>query len=317
MNKFLIASFIFVGIPFAAEASSSSPSLLQIAVFDWNTSTKHLEVQSLGSGTAIDHDLILTNKHVVTLKDGSTADFVLVCPAQYKSTHSVQCNIPAVVVSVHPKFDAALIRPISDIYLPSVRTATQVGSAGEQIRVYGFPRPTDGLQNFGGTRTMENIKKWQETGGSVEAKGDALTITRGKIKIVAQRKDTGEVYYLTDAKVNYGNSGGAAFDENGVFIGIPTLKDTESNALILTYPQLGEWISLNMNNPTQIADDVWKFYSQQIKSTKEDSSVTTTSSSIDWQRERRAPSKDTRNTKGTTKQTKMSSVRTTYFRSQR
>jgi hypothetical protein len=315
VKKFLIVCLLSVGIPLGVHASSA-PSLLQIAVFDWNTETKRLEVQSLGSGTAIESDLVLTNKHVVTLKDGTTADFVLICPAQSKSTHSVQCNIPAAVVAVHPKFDAALIRPMdSEVYLPRVRTALQIGSAGEHVRVYGFPRPIEDLQNFGGTRTMENIKKWQEVGGEIEAKGDALTITRGKIKIVAQRKDTGEMYYMTDVKVNYGNSGGAAFDETGVFIGIPTLKDTESNALILTYPQLAEWVSFNRINPAQIADDVWKFYSQQVKVQKENISVT--GSPINWQQERRAPSKDTRNTKGTTKQKKVAPIRTTYFRSRR
>ncbi len=294
------------------------PSLLQIAVFDWNTETKRLEVQSLGSGTAIKNNLILTNKHVVTLKDGTAADFVLICPARSKSAHSVRCNIPAAVVSLHPKFDAALIRPISsDVYLPRVRAATQVGRAGEQVRVYGFPRPADGLQNFGGTRTMENIKKWQEVGGEIEGRGDALTITRGKVKIVAQRKDTGELYYLTDVKVNYGNSGGAAFDETGGFIGIPTLKDTESNALILTYPQLNEWVSFNMENPAVVADAVWKFYNQQIKLPKENASLPVVSSPINWQQERRVPSKDARNTKGVMKQKKVSPIRTTYFRSQR
>ncbi|MCF7905614.1 serine protease [Candidatus Gracilibacteria bacterium] len=319
LSFFLLCAGLF--IPFIAQANSS-PSLLQIVVFDWNEISEELEVRSFGSGTAIEKDLVLTNKHVVTHEDGSIADFLLLCPAQSKATHSVECNIPAAVVAVHPEFDTALVRPLSSrVFFPRVRTALQRSSVGDRIRIYGFPRPSEGMQNFGSTKTFENIKKWQEEGGPIEARGDTLTITRGTIQIVAQRKDTGEIYYLTDVKVNFGNSGGAAFDETGVFVGIPTLKDTDSNALVLAYPQLQNWILLHRSERPNVLAEVLRFYHQQtskttVQSQKEEHSIDSLSQGLRWRMLRRIPRRlDPENEKA--QSSSFASIRTNYFRSKR
>jgi len=282
MKKLLFLVGIFLITPVFA-----SVELVQIVSFSWDGSK--LESLSLGSGTAIGPDLILTNKHVVTEDDGTSAEFILICPAKTKSTRAVDCNVPAVVLALHPKFDAALIRTLDDdVYLPQVRLGTHLRSKNEWIRVQGFPVPVEGLQNFGGNKTLENIRNWTKNGGVLTTAGDKLTITRGQIKQLAQRKDTGEIYYLTDVKVNHGNSGGAAFDRNGDFIGIPTLRDLNFNAFVLAYPQLQEWVSENANTPAIVDQEILDFYKTKIKTTKTISKVTTNTKSKNtsraWQR---------------------------------
>lgn len=51
--------------------------------------------------------------------------------------------------------------------------------------------------------------------------GNNITLTKGIIS--GTENINGMVMYKTDAKIDSGNSGGAVFDENGKFIGIPTL----------------------------------------------------------------------------------------------
>lgn len=245
----------------------ASVELVQIVTFSWDGS--NLKSLSLGSGTAIGPDLILTNKHVVTEEDGSAAEFILLCPAKNKSTRPVDCNVPAMVLALHPKFDAALVRTLDDdVYLPQVRLASQLRRKGGSIRVQGFPSPVEGLQNFGGKKTLENIRAWTKEGGSLQTAGDTLTITRGQITNLAQRKDTEEIYYLTDVKVSFGNSGGAAFDSNGEFIGIPTLRDKEYNAFILAYPQLRTWVNENANLSVEVDEDILDFYKTKVEGKK-------------------------------------------------
>ena len=64
--------------------------------------------------------------------------------------------------------------------------------------------------------------------------GDSLTVTDG---IVAGVENDGSTrYYKTSAKIEHGNSGGAAILENACFLGIPTLAirgSIESLAYIL------------------------------------------------------------------------------------
>lgn len=241
MKKFIL-TLILATIPFTTFASVE---LFQIVAFGWDSSTQKLSVVSMGSGTAIEKDLILTNKHVVQVDD-KIADFVVLCQADAKRTKGVKCEIPAGVVSVHPDFDAALIKPLSSHhYFPSVRVVSGEASIGTQVRLAGFPVPLEGtqLQGFGGTKTLEAVEDWVAgSGGPLEFEGDELTITRGNVVNKGLLSATGGRYLVTDAKVNFGNSGGAAFDQYGAYVGIPTLKDLNDNAYVLSYYQLQTWV---------------------------------------------------------------------------
>ncbi len=259
MKKFTLFLFgLFVFSP-AAFASVES---MQIVTFQWDAKARKLKPVATGSGTAIQKNLVLTNKHVVAVGESGVADFVLLCPAQTRSTRSVSCDMPAVVISMHEKYDAALIKPISEkVFLPHVKLAREIPKLGDRIRVEGFPvAAISGVQNFGGTATANKIKKWSQHGGSLEIGGDKLTITRGKITGSGKLKSTGGKYFLTNVKVNFGNSGGAAFDKNAEFIGIPTLRDKEFNALVLQYNQLKDWLDANEEAKPKVDSFVLAFY---------------------------------------------------------
>ncbi|MDH3324990.1 MAG: serine protease, partial [Candidatus Peregrinibacteria bacterium] len=87
----------------------ASPELVQIISLEWNEKTQKLEPISLGSGTIIDKNLILTAAHVVRKNNGDPADFCLLCLAGTKSSRTVNCDIAASVISIHENYDAALI----------------------------------------------------------------------------------------------------------------------------------------------------------------------------------------------------------------
>jgi len=125
-----------------------------------------------------------------------------------------------------------------------------------------------GFQNFGSRNTYERIKAWEKSGGTLVVGGDKVTITRGKIQNIARRESTGGIYYVTDSKVNFGNSGGAAFDEKRMFIGIPALRDKEYNALILAYPQLHNWVQRNKRKVPVVSKDVLGFYETRLRKPK-------------------------------------------------
>ncbi len=261
MRKILFALglLLFSPVTFATIGASG---LVQIVTFEWNGES--LKALSLGSGTAIDSNLILTNRHVVSKSDGTPADFLLLCPAKTKASQPVECNVAAGVVALHSQFDAALVRSLDEnVFLPRVPIAERLAQKGENIRINGFPLPVDSLQNFGGTQTLANVKAWESDGGTIRTGGDKLTVTRGVVQQLAKRVDTNEIYYLTNVKVNSGNSGGAAFDEHGSFIGIPTMRDREYNALVLAYPQLEEWIATERNNPAKVEEVVLNFYEKK------------------------------------------------------
>ena len=122
-----ILTFALAMLPFTTQASVE---MFQIVALDWEASQNALTVSSLGSGTAIDKNLVLTNKHVVAPK-GEAADFILLCQASDKRTQGVSCDITAGVIALHDQFDAALIKPLSSThYFPSVRIISGEASIG-------------------------------------------------------------------------------------------------------------------------------------------------------------------------------------------
>ena len=81
------------------------------------------------------------------------------------------------------------------------------------MRVVGFPVPDDSsAQNFGNTKTLAAFEAWQEDPAKgLDFKGDSPTTTRGKVLARFKLQNTGELFTQTDARVNFGNSGGGGF----------------------------------------------------------------------------------------------------------
>jgi len=250
-------------LPLCAFANAE---LVQIVAFSWDEQNEKLSPFSFGSGTAIDKDFVITNKHVVKV-EGKTADFLLLCPAQAQETRSVKCNVAAGISAMHNTIDVALIKTLDpDDFLLSVRPSASIRSTDDVIRIVGFPVP-DGssAQNFGGTKTLEAFEAWQKdpTKG-LNFKGDAPTTTRGKVLARYRLENTGELYTQTDARVNFGNSGGAAFDQFGSYIGIPTLKDSLGRSYILEYAQLDDWVRQYSNRKARVDNAAYSYYKKLV-----------------------------------------------------
>jgi S1-C subfamily serine protease len=165
-----------------------------------------------GSGTVSktsDNIFILTNKHVVTDVNGYGAD---ICKAAFPlDTNKVPLSWSATDYKILPTLDVASL-PISNptSYITNLANSKTNRCAvqppiGEEIAILGYP-----------------------TNGS---KTD-ITATEGIISGY-----DGD-YYITSAKVDHGNSGGAAIDiKNDCYLGIPTyyIGDVESLARILKW----------------------------------------------------------------------------------
>ncbi len=261
MKKILFLVLALGIFPFQVQAGTE---IMQILVFDWDDSRKSLTLKSLGSGTAIDDDLVLTNKHVIEYEEGVQGDFLILCQAQERQTSNADCRISAGVVAVHPEFDVALVRSISSsVFLPKVKVSNALGYKGQNVRIVGFPAPVEGVQNFGGQTASLAVETWlksPEEGLSI--KGDAPTTTRGTVMTRARVKETGEDLLYTNARVNFGNSGGAAFDQFGRYIGIPTFMDSDGNAFILEYKQLHSWVQENSTGKPVYASGGQAFFVQ-------------------------------------------------------
>jgi len=251
--------------------------LFQIVVFDWDRVNNRLEFKSLGSGTAIDKDLILTNRHVVETSANNFADLLLLCQARQQAGRSVTCDIAAGVAAVHPTEDVALVKPIESAFFPQVKLSFHTRRPGDSVRVHGFPSPLGDKVGFGDTRTFQAFGAWAKDPSQPFPKvGDKLTITRGQVTSRLLNTQTDFTYAKTDAKANFGNSGGAVFDVHEKYLGIVTLKDREDNALFLEYYQLDDWVDDNRNLKPNYDSSAYSAYKKSTQTTTPTKAITTT-----------------------------------------
>lgn len=274
---------IFLTLLFLPTLALAKVELFQIVVFNWDTENQALQLMSLGSGTAVGSDLILTNRHVVQTGTDKFADLLLLCQGQAKAGDPVTCDIAAGVAAAHSGEDVALVRPITQEFFPQVHVSYQVKKTGDPVRVYGFPTPTENKLGFGDTRTLAAFEAWvADPTQPLATVGDKLTVTRGKVQSRLRNSDTGFTYTRTDAKVNFGNSGGAAFDEYGDYLGIVTYKDQAGNSIFLEYHQIDDWVREYNNLKPNYEAAAYAFYQRMIsgKTKTKASPVTSTAMSI-------------------------------------
>lgn len=158
-----------------------------------------------GSGTLLTNDgLILTNNHVIS---GAKICFVTIPDPITGKPMEMYTAIPIPVEKISEEYDIAVLM-INDVYTdeegytwgkypntffafkePDICKDVQ-WALGEQIKIYGYPS------------TSYNYN---------------LTITDG---IISNFDDDG--YILTSAKIDTGNSGGLAVNNNGCIVGIPS-----------------------------------------------------------------------------------------------
>ena len=166
-----------------------------------------------GSGTVVgDGRLVLTNAHVV--RDGHTtcdtgvwfidSDRESLCDYDEDgwAYMSDQPDALGIVAEFDDELDLAVLRLFNSSTLQPLNS----GSRGHPPLKPWISKPEFGEPLY--------VLGWPGTGGCT------ITVTRG---IYSGMDLTEEFeYYKTDATVNHGNSGGAAFDADGHFIGVPT-----------------------------------------------------------------------------------------------
>jgi hypothetical protein len=166
-----------------------------------------------GSGTIIDEQgTVITNFHVIEQSRFCPHDQIGVAIAE--ASQSVpDLAYEADLLAVDEELDLAVVRIARDIDGAAINEtfpAVEIGdsdevSLGDEIRVLGYP-------GIG---------------------GDTITITTGAVSGFATSPEAGERSWLkTDATIAGGNSGGLAVDEEGRFIGIPTLAGSGSGEVV-------------------------------------------------------------------------------------
>lgn len=165
-------------------------------------------VSARGSGLLISEDgLILTNAHVVLNEIGEAYSEFLI--GNTVSVHEeAQCFSHANLIAADQELDLALLQgttPLDENCQPieefrefwyiDLATKSRELELGAEVDVVGFP----GIGEFTVTLTRGHVSGFLP--------GDGLLPKRIK----------------TDTVVSPGNSGGAAFDSNGNFIGVPFL----------------------------------------------------------------------------------------------
>ncbi len=161
-----------------------------------------------GSGTIVlDGSYVLTNAHVVNNPNGSNRICDLIAGFTDKFTDPPDHYVPAEAVLVDTELDLALLRlldrnsgkPIIARGRMPIDVQQRDLRLGEPISALGYP-------GVGGLSITYSE-------GSVS----------GTIDIPAGNEGgTGEFIKTTDLNLNHGNSGGAAFDSKGQFVGVPT-----------------------------------------------------------------------------------------------
>ena len=156
-----------------------------------------------GSGTVVlNGDYVLTNAHVVldaagrplyALAIGFTTSFEAV-PSRWVQAelHYADMRLDLAVLKLRERHPS----------VKSIKVTSQHPEPGRDITILGYPG--DG--------------------------GMTMTLVKGVYSGMVDMRD--EPYIKTDADISRGHSGGAAFDEAGVFIGVPTAGVREVGLLV-------------------------------------------------------------------------------------
>ncbi len=187
---------------------------------------------SSGSGVIIDSDgLVLTNHHVVSRESRFDSDLerdvaYQVCLTKEKN-ETPDCIYSASLVAFDSDKDLALLQIEgvdgleSQKEFPYIKTTYDEVDVEEEIRVLGYP----------------------------EIGGGTITITQGSVS--GKENRDGLDWLKTDADISFGNSGGAAVNNDGELVGVPTQSHASllaSTGYLLEVSAIEDWIESNKNN---------------------------------------------------------------------
>lgn len=167
---------------------------------------RYAEGSSGGSGTIVSPDgLILTNAHVATLASFAGPAPLVEVRVTGRPDEAARPTYLAVVAAYDKARDLAILQVVADTRGKPVMSPKlawlEVGSSddlilGDELAIIGYPA-------VGGT---------------------TITFTAGRVSgfVGENYVGPGRAFIKTDAKVSSGSSGGAALDEQGRLVGVPT-----------------------------------------------------------------------------------------------
>lgn len=175
--------------------------------------SKDMQEESGGSGTIISEEgIILTNAHVIP-QIGETPDVfdercLIILPDESTGQpKEIYLAYPEITKDLSKQYDIAVL------HIDSVYTDED----GKSWGVYPKTFPSFQFSSKCGDEYIELGSPVKVYGYPITSGGYSLTITDG---IVSSFSSDGMI--LTSAKIDSGNSGGLAIDDEGCFIGIPS-----------------------------------------------------------------------------------------------
>jgi S1-C subfamily serine protease len=193
------------------DADTESVATATVQIVQLDSSSGGLEPGCFsGSGSIISADgLVLTNAHVVEVDRLCPYDTIGIAVLE-RSDQAPELRYIADLLVFDPVLDLAVLQIAADLDGAAVQVdlpylglgdSQEIG-LGDQLRVFGYP-------GIG---------------------GDTITLTSGTVSGFTEERDVeGRAWIKTDATISGGNSGGAAVDDNGSLIGVPTIAGSGAN----------------------------------------------------------------------------------------
>jgi S1-C subfamily serine protease len=236
-----LLSFLAVGAAFAIKPSQTQvSSVAQILILD-----KAQNLLYSGSGTIIDNEgHILTNEHVIDPLLQNPENYTTLCLTDDPKKPPA-CSVLYELVSSSKDMDLALLKitkvldkdrvllsfdefkkkyHVTFAYVPIDRAVTDESvGIGDEIQVLGYP----------------------------SAGGASITATQGTVSGFQRSHATDGNFdpwlVKTDAKLNPGNSGGAAFDASGRFVGVPMAVSSAGNiGYLISLPVVNQFLDASL-----------------------------------------------------------------------
>ncbi len=169
---------------------------------------KNLNSISTGSGLLIGPNIVITNRHVVELKDNVFCDgFMVTTGPTYESSKSLKARL----IYVSDAYDLAALELETPVSCSSIAVLNGLPALGSKVEAYGFPLSGSlgvGLTLSGGQVSRHPV---------LAAKGDS-----------DEKKEVKNAIWH-DAVIASGSSGGPLFGENKVLVGLNFAHLTKGN----------------------------------------------------------------------------------------
>lgn len=219
----LLCSVAFLQTTFASDTTLAK-SVLKVNVYSYDAVTGEFEgpIQS-GSAVYIGSGTVITNYHVIEGSEKEVSQYVEVCMTG-NIKKKPDCFTSATVIKADKSADLALLQfQNAPKTLKAVKYAKSSPKLGEKVRVFGYP-------GIGGGN---------------------ITFTEGKISGFENQN------LKTDATIDSGNSGGAAFGKKDELVGIPSAIKTENSTIgyVISIEKVREFLNSNLSKPDQISTE--------------------------------------------------------------